>query len=126
MSDGGKKMLAQKFFTIRNETKFLIVPCLYSIFFIFPLTLVSNYRFWLIQIQFFRFILFHRTDFILNWCLSQYIIQSCQTQPMHFHAHTSGSIVPMYVLLESEGSKVFCICFLMSPTLLVSSKSNVE
>ena len=45
---------------------------------------------------------------------------------MHLHAHTSGSIVQTDVLLESKGSKVCCICFFMSSTLLVGSKFNVE
>ena len=41
--------------------------------------------------------------------------------------HTNlGSSKYMDVLVESQGSKVCFICFLMSPTLLVSTKSNVE
>ena len=45
---------------------------------------------------------------------------------MHFTPTPVGSIVLTDVLLESQGSKVCCICLLMSPTLLVSSKFYVE
>ena len=56
--------------------------------------------------------------------VSKYIIQSCQTHWMHFHTHTSGSIVLINVQLETQGPKACCIC--PRHRLLVCLKFYVE